>query len=396
MAGRHQRGFWIAGALGLAVVGGLAVFGFFPGRRGNKAPATAVSFDERTPLAVLAPALRDSDARALSALERQILPKGSAKPTAIPEADAKQWQEIISALRSGYPQFSGYGRSLALKLATAVFDRFAIDPAPSSWPDVLPPLRDLLVSGLVDADVNARVTALTEVGRLWVWIPGNTPEPVTEEALVAWKSGLHGPVVRCLTHRVPTVRAAAVACLGYLPIDDAAAPAIPYLEDMSTGAGPVRTQVLISFARRRGLLSEDAVLKHLYDPEPGVPEMAEFVLKTRGLNHEQVSLGRMIFHPKAELRASVIPLLIGRSDIDPIVWLIHLSRDSEEAVRASAVEALASRPTPEVRQRLSEMAKSDKSPVVRQAASKFVATDSEKTAALPPLPGSPSLNPKAN
>jgi len=355
-----------------------------------------VSFDERTPLSVLIPALRASDARALSALERRVLPKNNTPPQAIAEDESKEWLSVIAALRSGYPQFSGQGRSVALTVATKIFDRFALDPAPSNWPDVLQPLRELLVAGLIDPDVNARVTALTEIGRLWVWIPGKTPEPVTEEALVAWKAGLHGPVVRCLTHRVPTVRAAAVACLGYLPIDDAAAPAIPYLEDMSPGAGLVRNQVLISFSRRRALLTEDAILKHLYDPEPGVPEMAEFVLKTRGLNHEQISLGRMIFHPKAELRASVIPLLNDRTDIDPVVWLIHLSRDSEESVRASAVQALASRPTPEVRQRLAEMAKSDKSPVVRQAASKFAPTDSEKTAALPPLPGSPNLNPKAN
>ncbi|WP_422925006.1 HEAT repeat domain-containing protein [Singulisphaera sp. PoT] len=395
MAGRQGRRIWIAGVLGVVVVGGLVVGVTRPGRR-SAAPAAPVNFDERTPLSVLTPALRDSDARALSALERRVIPKDNAPLTAIPDAESKEWLDVITGLRAGYPQFSGQGRSVALTLATKIFDRFAKDPAPTNWPEVLQPLRELLVAGLVDADMNARVTALTEIGRLWVWIPGNTPEPVTEEALVAWKSGLHGPVVRCLTHKVPQVRAAAVACLGYLPIDDAAAPAIPYLDDMGQGAGIVRSQVLVSFARNPRLLTEDAILKHLYDPEPGVPEMAEFVLKTRGLNQEQISLGRMIFHPKAELRASVIPLLVGRTDIDPVIWLLHLSRDAEESVRASAVEALVSRPTPEVRRRLEEMARDDKSATVRQAASKFVPTDSEKTAALPPLPGSPSLNPKAN
>jgi hypothetical protein len=42
------------------------------------------------------------------------------------------------------------------------------------------------------------------------------------------------------------------------------------------------------------------------------------------------------------------------------------------------------------------MARSDSSQQVRQTASKFVPTIQETTASLPPLPGSPSLNPKAN
>jgi HEAT repeat protein len=104
----------------------------------------------------------------------------------------------------------------------------------------------------------------------------------------------------------------------------------------------------------------------------------------------------MMYHPKPELRASVIALIRERTDIDPIVWLLELSRDSDASVRARAVDALAGRLSPEVRRRLAEMAKSDQSPEVRQAASKIVPPNSEKTVALPPLPGSPSLNPKAN
>ena len=56
----------------------------------------------------------------------------------------------------------------------------------------------------------------------------------------------------------------------------------------------------------------------------------------------------------------------------------------------------AGRLSPEVRKRLAEMAVHDKSEEVRQAASKIVPPMTEKTVALPPLPGSPALNPKAN
>ena len=120
------------------------------------------------------------------------------------------------------------------------------------------------------------------------------------------------------------------------------------------------------------------------------------ILKTRGLSREQIGLGRLIFHPKPELRASVIPLIRKRTDIDPVIWLLQLSRDTEESVRVGALEALAGRITPEVRARIAEMAASDRSSIVRKAAVKLISPPGETTAALPPLPGSTSLNPKAN
>jgi hypothetical protein len=49
-----------------------------------------------------------------------------------------------------------------------------------------------------------------------------------------------------------------------------------------------------------------------------------------------------------------------------------------------------------VQRRLAEMAQSDASEAVRQAARKLVPAIDETTASLPPLPGSASLNPKAN
>ena len=90
----------------------------------------------------------------------------------------------------------------------------------------------------------------------------------------------------------------------------------------------------------------------------------------------------------------MIGLLKSRTDIDPAVWLLRLSHDPEETVRLAAVDAMAARISPEVGQRLAEMATTD-APGRRKSASRFL-PESEKTAALPPLPGAPSLNPKAN
>lgn len=399
MPERRQTGVWIAGVLGAAAVAGLAVGGY-RWSQGSKpaAPATAAKLDAQTPLAVLTPALRDGDAKALTAVYERASASAEHVSETISETEAKEWFETLSALRAGYRKFAPYGRATALNVATKALGRFSVsaEGAPASWPQMLTPVHDLLASGLSDPDLNVRVSALGEVGRLWGWLPGREPTPAEVDLLADWKLGLHTPTVRCLGDRSAKVRVAAVAALGTLPINSAAAPAIPYLEDMSEDGAEVRRQVLSSFASRRALLTEEALLKRLYDPAPGIPETAEVILKTRGLNDEQISLGKMIYHPKPALRASVIPLLRDRTDIDPVVWFLQLTRDSEPSVRASAVEALAGRLSPEVRQRLAEMASSDQSPQVRQAASKIVPPASEKTAALPPLPGSPSLAPKAN
>ena len=71
------------------------------------------------------------------------------------------------------------------------------------------------------------------------------------------------------------------------------------------------------------------------------------------------------FMPRPQQRISVIPLLKDRNDVDPAIWLIQLSRDPEEMVRLSAVEAMAALKSPSVKRRLSEMARLDASEAVQ-------------------------------
>jgi HEAT repeat protein len=217
--------------------------------------------------------------------------------------------------------------------------------------------------------------------------------PFEEQTLADWKGALCPPVVRCLASRDERTRVTAVSCLGALPIDSAAAPAVAYVDDSSLD---VRKQTLSSFAPRNMLLTDEMLLKRLHDPDDGIREMANLILKTRGLSQELISLGGLIFSPKAEQRVSVIPLLKDRPDIDPVTWFIQLSHDSVEIVRMRAIEALAAHKTPTAQRRLAEMARSDGSEAVRQAARKLVPSAEETTASLPPLPSSTSLNPKAN
>jgi hypothetical protein len=393
MSELRRRRFWVPGILALAAVAGVAgVVGVtVKGRRAATAPARAL--DDKTPMAELTAALRESDARALAVLFQKsaVAPNTPAKP--FTDAEAAEWVEALKGIRTGFLKFGTVARSSALTVAGRVLQRFGADPCPASWADALPAVQHLLNAGLADPQPDVRVSALMEIGKLWSWMPGRTLLKAEEEVLAEWKQEFVTPVVRRLGDREAGSRRAAVACLGYLPVDGAAAHAVSYVDDPSSPE--VRKQVLISFAARPMLLSEEVVLRHMYDKEAGIPQVAETVLKTRGLTQEQISLGSMIFHPKPEIRASVIPLLKNRTDIDPVVWLLQLSRDAEESVRISAVDALSKRLTPEVGQRLAEMAATDKSPAVRRAASKYL-PEVQKTVSLPPLPGSPALLPKAN
>jgi HEAT repeat protein len=349
--------------------------------------------DETSSLADLSQALRAATPKALVLIQQRLATPTDTPRVALDEEQAKEWVEALSGLRAGFVTFNGPARAIAEAVAFRILDQFAVEPAPARWDEALRPLHDLLTAGLADSNPDVRAAALVEIAKLWAWLPGRSLTPAEENGLASWKDGLYPPVVRALGHRDTRTLVTAVSCLGSLPIDHAAAPAIAYLENPNSD---VRKQTMISFARRNLLLTDDMLLKRLHDEDASNREAATIILKTRGLTQEQISLGSLMYSPKPQKRISVIPFLKDRSDIDPVLWLIQLSRDPEEMVRMSAIEALSALESPAVRKRLAEMARSDLSIAVRQAASKAVPSTRGATASLPPLPGSPELNPKAN
>jgi HEAT repeat protein len=391
--------------MGGAVATAAVYFGLFAGSgkgpsgtttANGDATESAVEIGEKSPLSALNQALRDSDPAALAVVQNRLAPRPDAPaPAALTEADAAEWLETLSCLRTGLTKFGPPARATVAVVVSRIFDRFAIDPAPALWIKALPTAHDILAACLTDPDSNVRFITLGEVSHLWVWMPGRSLIEVEEDALGTWKESLHRPVVRCLASPDVRTRIAAVACLGFLPIDAAAAPALPYLEDSSVD---VRRQAVVSFAQRPRLLTEDMLLKRLHDEDPNIRETVDVVLKARGLTHEQIELGSLMVSPKPQQRASVVKLIQNRTDIDPEVWLLQLSHDADETVRIQAAEALASQKNQSItaKRRLAEMARSDSSQEVRKTAAKHVPSTEETTAALPPLPGSSILNPKAN
>ena len=215
-----------------------------------------------------------------------------------------------------------------------------------------------------------------------------------EDKLATWKDSLYKLAKLHVADPTTRGRAAAVRCLAALPLDDKAATAIALLKDEDW---EVRVQVLASFADRPELMSIEEILPMLYDPQPELARLAVRVLQARNLTQDQISLAKLLVHPKPGVAGVSHPAAneAGRHRPGDLagVSLPRRGRLDPGAGRGPMAGHL----TPEALRRLAEIAATDKSPAVRKAARKLVpATEEETTAALPPLPGSTSLNPKAN
>ena len=398
MPQRGGAGLWIAGGLVVAAAGaGLfwATGAHRPAGATGTASASKAAYDESSTTAELVEGLRAGDARALEVVRGRVVPKPDAPKEAVKDEQIGEFLDLATAMRAGFLRFNPAGRGVAATVAAAMLDRFRVDTVSARFMEALKPIHDIYAAALSDVEPEVRFVALGETHRFWTWIPGRTLSEMDEQRISDWKEGIHPAVVRCLASNDPRTRAAAIYSLGFLPIEAAAAPALAHVEDPSV---EVRRQVVLSFAARRALLTEDMLIQRIHDEDQAIREAAFAALKLRGLNQEQISLGVMMTSPRADQRASVIALVKDRTDIDPVVWLLRLSHDKDESVRIRAVEALGARQDEDasVRRRIVEMAQSDTSAEVRQAAGKLMPSAEETTASLPPLPGSSLLNPKAN
>src|SRR5262245_11546555 len=132
MPARRRTGLWVAGVVGFVAVIGLAVL-VAPRRARGPEPKASAVIDEKTPMAALARALRDSDARALAVLFQRVAAKPDAKPTPLSDAESAQWVEALQGMRTGFLRFGSYGRSSALTVVGRVLERFAAEPTPAHW-----------------------------------------------------------------------------------------------------------------------------------------------------------------------------------------------------------------------------------------------------------------------
>lgn len=399
MPQRSGAGLWIRGGLAVVAAGAGLVFTASGCGSASDPKAAAASpsktYSDSSTIDELAAGLSEGDARALEQTQKRVAGKADAPHAAVTDAEINGFLNLISGIRAGFLKFPPAGRGAATVVAGTMIERFGADPTPAKFLDALKPINDVYNAALSDADPDVRFVALGQSSKFWSWIPGRTLAQEDEASVAAWKENLHKPVVRCLASNDVRTRAAAVYSLGFLPIDSAAAPAMAHLDDPAV---EVRRQAILSFASRPTLLSEDLLLQRIHDNDGPISSASISALKLRGLSQEQISLGGLMTSPRADQRASVVALVKDRTDIDPVIWLLRLSHDADHSVRMQAVQALGERKNedPAVKRRIVEMAKSDTSSDVREAAAKLMPSNEETTASLPPLPGSTLLNPKAN
>jgi HEAT repeat protein len=315
----------------------------------------------------------------------QVRPDDAALTLAVPAAQAIEFIDGLNQVRAAFDRLDPVRKTKALAAASTYLQRIVIEPAPENWGEAMLPTAEMFSAALGDPAPAVRAGALEAIGGLWSWKPGAPITPDQERFIGQWKERLYQPVVRCLDDEQDGVRLAAVQCLGQLQVDSRSAPAVARLGDSNPA---IRLQVLNSFAARRDLMTEEDILPRLYDSEPAVALAAQVVLRARGLDEEQLGLAKLMYHPRPELRVSAIEALQSREDIDPVVWLLQLSRDRDELVRSEALKALARRISPDAYRRVAEMAEGDPSEIVRQTASELLL---KMTAEIPPPQLKPAL-----
>lgn len=398
----------VAGVVGLSIALGIGWFLKFGNRTGEPADAEAnANANASAPeisAAEVAQRIGEGNPEALATFRDHLIAvEADGRPIALTEEAADDCAGLMDGAARGYRKFGTVGRAMIAGMAGCLLERLAVEPAPGNWSKALGPIHQVIDVALHDPEVQVRGAALAATSKVWNWAPGRTALPVEEAAIGPWKDAFTGPVSTLLADPEPQIRAAAVLNLAMVPLDSVAEPAAARIRDK---APEVRRQALSGFARRPGVLTEEDILERLYDEDPSMRLLARTVLDQRGLSEEQIELGSQVFNPDPTYRQQVIGKLNGRDDIDPIVWLIHLSRDKNEGVRAEAIGAMRARATaPEVVQRLTEMAVKDPSKAIRAEARKLLPAEAaavlpqpgdDVTVSVPPLPGSSTLKPRAN
>jgi len=141
---------------------------------------------------------------------------------------------------------------------------------------------------------------------------------------------------------------------------------------LSHDSAAVRRAALLAVGPAAGDIATDDLLHWLHDPDEDVRRLCEKALLGRGLNAEQVKLGRLMTDERPQVRLGVFEVLKGTSDLDQGIWLRRLSHDDSPAIRAAAVRAAVEQPQLDLRDRLEQMSQNDPSITVRQLAQHYL------------------------
>lgn len=142
-------------------------------------------------------------------------------------------------------------------------------------------------------------------------------------------------------------------------------PVAPLLGDP---AAVVRRAAMLAVGPEPNAIRTDELLHCLHDPDEEVRRLCEVALRSRGLRDEHLRRGGQLTDPRPGVRLQVLDGLFEASDLEPAMWLRHLTHDREPAVRVAAIRAAAEKTPGSLTDRLEQMAREDSSETVRQVA----------------------------
>jgi HEAT repeat protein len=254
---------------------------------------------------------------------------------------------VAVQLAGAFSQLNGPGQLAALDLEP----HFLPPPPQALAPELLKALLAMMAQGSQSPLAEVRLRALQQLAALPDAFTTAEVQAVVREMI---GSGLRGSE--------PSERILAIG-LAQDPNMELLQLVTPLLHDADL---EVRRKALAAVSTNAAAIGTDELLRWLHDPDADVRQLCEAALVWRGLTPEQIRRGRLLTDPRPEIRLQVLVGLEAATDLDPAIWLRHLSHDTEPAVRVAAVRAAAEMPRVDLTDRLQQMAHGDPSDTVRQ------------------------------
>jgi hypothetical protein len=264
-------------------------------------------------------------------------------------ADDPRRQELARRLADGFPRFSQMGQGSALKVATSWLGARAT-AQPTTQGTVRACTRLLQEAARANGS-EAHAAGLDLAAKLLAHTQDAEMIKPCQDLTIA-----------CLQDADADNRSRAVE-LALNPNLDLAKPAAALLND---SAPEVRRGAMLAVGVAKDTVMTDDLLPWLHDSDAEVRRLCELELRGRGLQDDQLLLGRLVTDPSAKTRLEVLNYLhpSRRDNLDAGVWLRHLSHDPAPEVRFAAIRAIKENESDELNDRIDQMARNDPSPTI--------------------------------
>jgi hypothetical protein len=284
-------------------------------------------------------------------------------------ADDPRRHELARRLADGFPHFSEVGQGSAVKVATSWLG--ARTTAQPTTQGTVRACARLLQEAARVSGGQAHAAGLDLAAKLLAHTQDAEMIKPCQDLTIA-----------CLQDAEADNRSRAVE-LALNPNLDLARPAAALLND---SAPEVRRGAMLAVGIAKDAVMTDDLLPWLHDSDAEVRRLCELELRGRGLQDDQLLLGRLVTDPSAKKRLEVLNYLhpSGKWNLDAAVWLRHLSHDSAPEVRFAAIRAIKEDGLDELNDRIDQMARNDPSPTICDFARRCPNShDKAKPASLP-------------